>query len=329
MVKVLVTDTDMPSFEIEETILQPLGAKVHLASSSDEATLVAEAADSAAIMAGYAPVREPVIASAARGGCRAIVRYGIGYDNVDVAAADRHGIPVANVPDYCTDEVADHTMAMLLSHARRIVESSQSVRSGGWDIPKDQVPRLAGRRLGLLGLGRIGRRVAQRAQAFGLAVLAYDPIAPIDVPGVQSASTAQEIYESADYISVHVPLTDKTRHIIDREAVSKMKRKPLLINTARGGLVDLEAVMEGLADGKLAGVALDVFETEPLPVDHPLRTNPLAIITPHMSYYSNESEPDLIRRVAEEVARALRGEPLLNPLTKIKVAAHQSGRGGE
>jgi len=324
MLKVLVTDTDMPSFEIEEAVLEPLGAKIKLSPSSDEKTLAAEASDSAAIMAGYAPIGEPVIAAAARGGCRAIVRYGIGYDNVDIAAAERHGIPVANVPDYCSDEVADHTIALLLAHARRIVAADQIVRSGGWDIPKGNVPRLAGRCLALLGFGRIGRRVAARALTFGLEVAAYDPVVPVDMAGVTPVASAAELYAQADYLSLHLPLRAETRHVIDDAAIRQMKRMPLLINTARGGLVDIDAVVRALDAGDLAGVALDVFETEPLPEDHPIRTHPKAVLTPHMSYYSNESEPDLIKRVAEEVARALRGEPLLNPLTKIRVADRQS-----
>jgi D-3-phosphoglycerate dehydrogenase len=320
MYRVLVTDTDMPSFEIEEEVLRPLGAEVHLAPSSDEATLVAEAAKCDAMMVGYVPIREPVIAAAAKNGCRAIVRYGIGYDNVDVAAAERHGVPVANVPDYCQDEVADHTMALLLVHARKLADAMRSVREGGWEIPKGQVPRIKGQRLGLIGLGRIGRRVAARALAFELDVHAFDPVAPMDIPGVESARSVADVFAVADYVSLHLPLTDKTRHIIDREALMAARRKPVLINTARGGLVDLDAVVEALDAGVLSGVALDVFETEPLPADHVLRNHPAAVITPHMSYYSNDSEPDLIRRVAEEIARGLRGEPLLNPLTKIRIA---------
>lgn len=327
MYRVLVTDTDMPSFEIEEEVLRPLGAEVHLSPSGDEATLVVEAGRSDAIMVGYVPVREPVIASAAKHGCRAIVRYGIGYDNVDVAAADRYGIPFANVPDYCQDEVADHSMTLLLAHARKLVDATRSVRDGGWDIPKGQVPRIQGRRLGLVGFGRIGRRVATRAMAFGLEVLAFDPVAPVDVSGVKPAGSVADVFRDADYVSLHLPLTEKTHHIIGRETMSAARRQPVLINTARGGLVDLQAVLEALDEGLLGGVALDVFETEPLPADHPLRNHPLAVVTPHMSYYSNDSEPDLIRRVAEEIARGLRGEPLLNPLTKVRVATSIATRG--
>jgi D-3-phosphoglycerate dehydrogenase len=321
MYRVLVTDTDMPSFEIEEEVLRPLDATVWLAPASDEETLVREASKADAIMVGYAPVREPVIAAAAKAGCRAIVRYGIGYDNVDIAAAERHGIPVANVPDYCLDEVADHTMALLLGYARGIPQAAGSVQQGGWDIPKGEIPRIAGRVLGLVGFGRIGRRVAARAVTFGLRVMAYDPAAPVDMEGVQAAASLDEVLAGSNYISIHVPLTPQTRHLINAEVLRKMERKPLLINTARGGLIDLDAVLDALRLGQLGGVALDVFETEPLPPDHPLRTHPRALITPHMSYYSNESEPDLIRRVALEIARGLRGEPLLNPLTKVRVAA--------
>ncbi len=319
--RVLVTDTDMPSFDIEEEVLNPLGATIHLAPSSDEATLAKEAAGADAIMAGYVPVPASVIVAAAHAGCRAIVRYGIGYDNVDIAAAEEYGIPVANVPDYCTDEVADHTMMLLLAHARKLIDSTNSVREGGWDIPKGQVPRLAGQHLGLVGVGRIGRRVATRALTFGLVVHAYDPVTTVDIAGVIPAASLEELLETCDYVSLHLPLTSATRQLIDRQALQSARRRPLLINTARGGLVDLDAAMAALDEGRLGGVALDVFEDEPLASAHPLRSHPAALITPHMSYYSNESEPDLIRRVAEEVARALRGEPLLNPITKVRVAA--------
>jgi D-3-phosphoglycerate dehydrogenase len=273
-------------------------------------------------------VTEKVIAAAAEGGARAIVRYGIGYDNVDIAAAERHGIPVANVPDYCLDEVADHTIALLLVSARKLIPATSSVRGGGWDIPKGQIPRLAGQRLSLVGLGRIGRRVAARALTFGLVVEAYDPVAPIDIAGVKAAGSLEQLLADADYVSLHVPLIPSTRHLINRKTLRAMRRRPVLINTARGGLIDLNAVMEALDAGTLGGVALDVFESEPLSADHPLRKHPAAVITPHMSYYSNESEPGLIRRVAEEIARGLRGEPLLNPLTKVRVASARSGRTG-
>jgi D-3-phosphoglycerate dehydrogenase len=315
--RVLVTDTDLASLEIAKRILGPLGAEIRLASATDEQTLAVEASQAAAIIVDRARITERVIAAAAQGGCRAIVRYGIGYDNVDIEAAERHGIPVANVPDYCLDEVADHTVTLLLSHARRILVATDAVRQGRWDFPKGQIPRLAGRCLGLVGMGRIGRRVAARALAFGLVVAAYDPVSSVDLPGVRQVTSIQELFETADYISLHAALTDSTRHMIDARAIGAMRRKPLLINTARGGLVDIDAVVSALESGALSGVALDVFEEEPLPADHSLRSNAMAIITPHMAYYSNESEPELVKHVSEEVARALRGESMLNPVTTI------------
>jgi D-3-phosphoglycerate dehydrogenase len=323
--RVLFTDTDLASFEIEEEVLRPLGAEIKLAASSDEATLIAEAAEAAVIVVDRAKVSEPVIASAASGGCRAIVRYGIGYDNLDLLAAERHGIPVANVPDYCLDEVADHTIALLLAHARRIIEATASLRAGGWRVAKGLVPRLVGQHLGLVGLGRIGRRVAARAAAFGLVVVAYDPmLTKADESGIEMMGTLEELYEVADYISLHLPLSAETTHLIDERALWAMRRKPLLINTSRGGLLDLALMTRALDDGVLSGLALDVFEHEPVAAEHPIRSHPLAILTPHMAYYSNKSERDLARQVAEEVARALGGEPLLNPLTSVRLAAPRS-----
>ena len=319
--RVLVTDTDLASFAIEQDVLRRLGAKIVLATSTEESTLVAEAARAAVIVVDRALIGEAVIGSAARGGCRAIVRYGIGFDNIDLEAAERHGMPVANVPDYCIDEVADHTIALLLTHTRKIIPAVESIRAGGWEIPKGRVPRLAGRHLGLIGVGRIGRRVAARALAFGLVVVAYDPMVKVDEPGVRQVGTLRELFEISDYISLHVPLSAKTRNLIDEDGLRAMKRKPLLINTSRGGVLDLDLMIRALDSGLISGLALDVFDAEPLAKSHPIRSHPLAILTPHMAYYSNESEAELVSRVAEEVGRALRGEALRNPLTRISVAA--------
>ena len=319
MYRLVYSDYDMPTFEIEEQVLDPLGVEIVLAASSDEDTLAREVKQADVLMAGYAPITAAIVEAAAAGRCRAIVRNGIGYDNIDVATAVRHGIPVANVPDYCVNEVADHTMSMLLAFARRLIDVVLTTRSGGWEIPRDSIPRLAGRKLALIGVGRIGRRVASRAQAFDLVVEAFDPARPGDVPGVAYAESPEDLVRDADYISIHAPLTAETHHMVDSRMIDAMRHAPLLINNSRGGLVDLNAVTKALHSGQLSGVALDVFEVEPLSADHPLRSHPHAILTPHMSYYSNESEHEVIRRSAEEVARALRGEPLLNPVTELRV----------
>lgn len=312
--RVLVTDTDNDQFSIERSVLDPLGATISVSPAADEETLAAEARSADAILVGYAPITEPVIAAAAAAGCRAIVRYGIGVDNVDLAAAGRLGVPVANVPDYCLDEVADHTIALYLTVARHIVSAIDEVRGGGWDLPKDGLRRIAGQRFALIGVGRIGRRVAARAFVLGMEVVAYDPFLTQAVPGCRLVGSIEEAVVEADAISLHLPLTPATRHIVDARLLSEMTRVPILLNTARGGLVDLDAVTQALGAGGLRAVALDVFESEPLALDHPLRSDPRALITPHMAYYSVESEADLLRRAAEEVARGLRGEPLLNPV---------------
>jgi D-3-phosphoglycerate dehydrogenase len=322
--RVLITDLDRSTFEVEASMLDPQSVDLHRSPGVDEATLVAEASKADAIVIQYASITEPVIAAAAKGGCLAMVRYGIGYDNVDVAAAELYGIPLANVPDYCLDEVADHTIAMLLAQARQVVTANRSVQAGRWEIPKGEIPRLRGMRLGLLGFGRIGRRVALRALSFGLIVSAYDPVARVDLSDIQSAPTINELVAESDYVSLHMPLTPATHHMINHDMLRGFKRGSVLINTARGGLVDLTAVLWALESGILHGVALDVFETEPLPVDHPLRTHPAALLTPHMSYYSNDAELELGRRVGEEIARGLRGEPLLNAVTKIRVARRRA-----
>jgi D-3-phosphoglycerate dehydrogenase len=317
--KVLVTEGLFGDLDVERSILEPLGAELVLARAADEATLVAEARDAAAVMVVYATVPAPVGAAAARAGCRVIARYGIGYDNVDVEAATRHGIQVTYVPDYCLDEVADHTMALLLAFARGVVAGALTVRDGAWALPTAAgIHRIAGRRLALLGIGRIGRRVAERARAFGLSVGAYDPfVREWDYVGVERAATQEEALADADFVSLHAPMTPENRHLVGERTIAMMKRSPLVVNTARGGLVDLEAATSALAAGRLGGLALDVTEVEPLPADHPLRHHPRAIITPHMAFYSVEAQLELRRRVADEVARALRGEPPRCPVNNL------------
>jgi len=311
-VKVLVTDHVFGDLEQERAALAAIGCDLELAPAADPATLAAHAADAAGLLVCFAQVGEEVIAAATE--CRVIARYGIGVDNVDVAAATRAGIQVTNVPDYCLDEVADHAMALLLASARGVVSAALGVRQGDWTVPQEGIHRLAGRRLALIGVGRIGSRVAERARAFGYEIVAYDPY----VEG--GAASVEEAVSGADAVSLHAPLTDDTRHVIGEETLNAMRRRPVLINTARGGLVDLEAVTRALDDGRLSGVALDVTEPEPLPADHPLRSHPRAIVTPHMSFYSAEAQAELQRRAADEVVRALAGREPRCPVNRLQEA---------
>jgi D-3-phosphoglycerate dehydrogenase len=243
-----------------------------------------------------------------------ISRYGIGYDNIDIEAATRRGIVVTYVPDYCLDEVADHALALLLGLARGVVDADRSVRRGEWSVPQGAVHRLRGRRLAVIGAGGIGRRVIDRATAFGLEPVAFDPyIEDWDV-GAERAETFEDAVRDADAVSLHVPLTEENRHMIDRGAIEEMRRAPIIVNTSRGPLVDIDAVAEALESGALSGAGLDVTDVEPLPEDHALRRHPRVILTPHMGFYSVEAQAELQRRAAEEVARALVGEPPDRPV---------------
>jgi len=306
--RILITDHVFPDLAIEHEVLAPLDAEIVLAPTADEDTLTELAASAQGILVCFAPVTERVVDAAAAAGCGVIARYGIGYDNVDVAAATRHGMVVTNVPDYCLDEVADHTMTLLLAAARGLVPAVREVASDGWAIDHAGVHRIAGRTLALVGLGGIGRRVAARALAFGLNVTAFDPF--VDDPGVEGvalAATMADALAAADFVSLHAPATVENHHLIDGDAIAQMGRRPVLINTARGSLVDLDAALAALDDGRLSGLALDVTEPEPLPPGHPLRRHPRAIITSHMAFHSVEATEELQRRAATEVLRALTG----------------------
>jgi D-3-phosphoglycerate dehydrogenase / 2-oxoglutarate reductase len=317
--RVLMTDNIFGSLDEFHAELRPLDLELEVAQSSDEATLARLAGSAAGIIVVYAKVTEPVIVAAAAAGCRVISRCGIGFDNIDVDAATRYGIQVTYVPDYCLDEVADHAIMLLLASARALGPALTLTRQGGWGRPTATIHRLTGRRLALIGIGRIGRRVASRAAALGLSITAFDPfVTEWKEDGISRAGSLEDAVADADFVSLHAPLTPQNHHLVNARTLAAMKRKPVLINTARGGLVDLDAVAAALSAGQLSGVALDVFETEPLPSNHSLRTNPRALITPHLAYYSIESESELKRRAAEEVTRAIRGEPPRCPVNKLE-----------
>jgi len=319
--RVVVTDHVFGDLEIERSLLEPLDAELILAPSADEATLAALAREADALLVCYAPVRRAVIEAAAANGVRIISRYGIGIDNIDVEAASEHGILVTYVPDYCLDEVADHTLALLLAAARGVVQAVESVRGGGWAVPQVGIHSLRGRQLTLVGLGRIGLKVAERALPFGFRIVAYDPfVAAPPLPGIELAPSLAEALADADLVSLHVPMSAENHHLIDDTTLALMRCAPVLINTSRGGLVDLEAVTRALQEGRLSGVALDVTEPEPLPAEHPLRTHPRALVTPHMAFYSAEAQQELQRRAADEIARAFRGEPPRSPVNAERLA---------
>jgi D-3-phosphoglycerate dehydrogenase / 2-oxoglutarate reductase len=313
-VKVLVTDYPFEHLERERAILEPLGCEVVVAPGTSEAELVEAVSDAEAVLVCYAKVTAPVIEAAAAAGCRVISRYGIGYDNIDVGAATARGLLVTYVPDYCIDEVADHAMALLLALGRGVHPAALATRAGEWAVPHGTVHRLRGSRLALIGVGAIGRAVLERARPFGIEGVGFDPYVRDWTLEAERAETLEDAVGEADFISLHAPLTDETRHIIDADSIALMRRAPVLVNTARGPLVDMDAAADALANGRLGGVGLDVTEVEPPPADHPLRSHPRAILTPHMGFYSVEAQAELQRRAAQEVANALQGDPPGRPV---------------
>ena len=319
--KVLVTDHVFADLETERSLLEPHDAELILADEVDEASLVAAVADADAMLVCYAKVPRAVVDAAAEAGVRVISRYGIGFDNIDIEAATRNGIVVTYVPDYCQDEVADHTLGLLLGLARGIVDADRDVREGKWAVPQGGIHRLQGRRLAVIGAGGIGRKVIDRARAFGFEIVAYDPFIEDWNLDAERAETLEQAFAEADAITLHVPMTDENRHMVGRESIAKMKRSPIVVNTSRGPLVEMDAAADALESGALGGLALDVTEEEPPPVDHRLRKHPRAILTPHMGFYSIEAQQELQRRAAAEVVRVLTGEPPDRPVNPEVLSA--------
>jgi D-3-phosphoglycerate dehydrogenase len=318
---VAVTDHVFPDLVPTEEALAGVGAQVVLSESGSAEDILSVARRADAVINCFAQLPGEVIDQFEQ--CRVIARTGIGVDTVDLDVASKKGIIVTNVPEYCVDEVSDHAMALLLALARGVTRGNAQVHGGGWALAEIKpMFRLRGRRLGLVGFGKIPRLVATKAQAFGIVVQAYDPyVAAEDVAalGVEPVSF-DELLETSDYISVHAPLTDQTRHMIGADAFEKMKPEALLVNTARGPLVDVDALAVALDEGKLAGAGLDVLPDEPPPVDSALFGRENLILTPHAAFYSEESTVDLQAKAAQQVALVLSGEDPIYPVNLDRLA---------
>ncbi|WP_312181050.1 C-terminal binding protein [Arthrobacter sp.] len=312
--KVLVTDHPGESVAIEREVLGAAGAEVVVAHATDTATLAALAADVDAIITCFTQVSATVLNAATR--CRTVARTGVGVDNIDLAKATDLGMIVSNVPVYCTEEVADHALSLILALSRRLIPLASNTAAGGWDRHSAPTPfRLRGKVLGLVGLGAIGRALVPRAQALGLEVVALQRGGELP-PGVTTARSLTEVLEAADVISLHVPLTEPTRGLIGAAELAAMKPTALLINTARGGLVDTDALTDALRHGRLAGAGLDVTEPEPLSPGHLLRTLDNVILTPHSAFASDGAMAELSHKTAANVVDVLRGKvphSLVNP----------------
>jgi len=313
---IAITDSPFPSLDPAKKVLARLDPEYRMAKSPAAEEILAVARDADAILVTYAKLPGELLRQLTR--CKAIGRFGLGVDNIDLLAAKALGIAVNYVPDYCLREVSDHAMALLLALARKVTLANTLVQSGRWEVPL-LVPlrRLEGQMFGLIGFGNIPRTLAPKARAFGLKVLAHDPYVAdeaLRAAGVEGVSF-DDLLARSDFISVHAPLLPTTRGLMNAAAFAKMKKGACLINTARGPLVDEAALAAALDSGHLGGAALDVVTTEPLSKESPLLGRDNVILTPHTAFYSVEALEELQSKCASDVARVLSGEKAVYPIS--------------
>ncbi|BBI35615.1 C-terminal binding protein [Cohnella abietis] len=317
--KIVMTDCEYPDTQFEEAVIAQLEKNVLFiqAQCKTEADVIELAADADGIINQYAPITGKVIAKLKK--CQVISRLGVGVDSVDLKAAEERGIWVANVPNYCMDEVSDHTMALLLSWARKIPFYDQVVKTSSWDYKMGTpIFSLRDKVIGLVGYGKIAQLLAAKATAFGMKIMFYDPYVtggPVHAGAVQ-ASSLEELMAESDFISVHTPLNDATRGLIAKPLLELMKPTAVIINTSRGPIINETDLIEALETGKLAGAALDVIEQEPIDRNHPFLRMPQVILTPHVAWYSEESQAKLRVNCTLNVMRVLQGEAPLYAVNK-------------
>lgn len=315
---VAITDFTFPSLEIEERIVHAAGAELRAGNDRHIAALKLLVADADAVITQFAPIHAEVISEMRR--VKVIVRYGIGYDTVDVKAARERGIPVCNIPDYCIDEVADHTLAFILGVTRQVVPNTLYIRDGKWGLatPLDQLRTLRDQTVGIVGFGRIGREVAARLAPFKSRRLVFDAFVPADTIRTAGceAVTLEELLSQSDIVTLHCPSTPQTKKLLNTDALARMKRGAVVVNLARGDLIDTAALIAALQSGHLAGAAIDVCDPEPIPTDSPLRSLPNVIVASHIASASPKSVRTLRETAAHIAVMALRGEPLPNVVNK-------------
>jgi D-3-phosphoglycerate dehydrogenase len=318
---VAVADSVFPNLDPARAVLAEIGAELELAADSSPESVMKLAADADAVLVTYAKINADMIRRMKK--VRIISRFGIGVDNVDLDAATQKGIVVTKVPDYCIDEVSDHAMALLLSAVRKIPMATDQVYAGTWKMPNFvPIHRLRGSVLGLVGFGRIPQLVAPKAKAFGMRVVAFDPYVPPEIfqsLGVERTEL-DELLTISDYVSIHSPLTPETKGMFNEAAFKKMKKGSYVVNTARGPIIDEAALAAAVDSGHIAGAALDVMTNEP-PVNSPLIGKGNVIITPHTSFYSEESLVELQTKAAQEVANVLTDKAPRNPVNQVPAKA--------
>lgn len=310
MPKILFADNDFPDIELERSLFAAAGIELATAQCRTEDELIAAARDCTGILLQYAPVTERVVA--ALPGVGIVSRIGAGFDTVDTDACARHGVWVGNSPDYGVGEVATHALALALALMRNIVAYHRDVGAGKWHYESSgKLRRATNMTLGIVGLGRIGKRIAHVGRNVFKRVIACDPyIIDGDFPAYVDRGNLSEVFGQSDVVSLHVPLTQETRGMINGPVLAAMKPGSFLVNTARGAVVDVEAALAALERGTLGGLALDVLPVEPVPADSKLLAHPRVILTPHAAFYSVEAERELRRKAAQNIITFLRtGRP--------------------
>ena len=313
---IAITDSPFPSLDPAKKALAKFDPEYRMSKSPSAEDILAVARDADAILVTYAKLPGELLRQLTR--CKAIGRFGLGVDNIDLPAAKEFGIAVNYVPDYCLREVSDHAMALLLALARKVPFSNKLVQSGRWEVPPiTPLRRLDGQVLGLIGFGNIPRALAPKAKAFGLRVVTHDPYVKPEMLAKAAVEDASfdALLGMSDFVSVHAPLMPATRGLMNAAAFAKMKKGAYLINTARGPLVDEAALVAALDSGHLGGAALDVVTTEPLAKDSPLIGRDNVILTPHTAFYSVEALEELQTKCASDVARVLSGEKAVYPIS--------------
>ena len=315
--KIVITECDHDAFDIEHAVTDPAGAELVLAQSRDAAEIIANAAGAEGILVQYGKITAEVMD--ALPALKAIGRYGVGVDSVDVAAATERGIAVCNVPDYGTEAVSDHAIGMAMAAVRGIPRLDRGVRAGNFDLVAVRpLYQTHGRVFGVIGLGLIGTATARKAKGLGYEVIGYDIAADPELDtfhGVTSVSL-NELLERSQVVSLHTPLTEQTRGMIGAAEFARMRSDAILVNTSRGGVADTDALVEALRAGTIQGAAIDVHDQEPVPVGHPLMEFDSVVLTPHLAWYTEESYAELKRRTVENVVLVCEGRAprnIVNP----------------
>lgn len=315
--QITITECDHPSVEIEKNLIEEAGYRFTIGTGADPASVIKNSEDAAGILVQYGQITAEVLD--ALPSLKVVSRYGVGVDTVDIEAATARGIAVCNVPDYGTESVSDHAIGLTFALLRGIPLLDRKIRGGTYDFAAAvPVYQSAGRRFGVIGLGAIGEVTARKAHGVGFDVVVSDPrheIGSVTPQGYRVVST-EELLATSQVVSLHTPLIEATKHLINADSLATMRPDALVINTARGGVVDTDALVEALRAGTIAGAGLDCTEVEPLPADHPLCQMDNVILSPHSAFYSEESFGELKRRTAQNAIDVVAGKHprnILNP----------------